>query len=84
MACASSPYNVVWYSRGKVKQFMQGSFWGIGDNIANQLYKEIKLHFGKKVNEMFEQIFTPLKCIRIGLENEKANVHVIHEQKCCD
>lgn len=35
----------------------------------------------KKVNEMFEQIFTPLKCTRIGLENEKENVHVIHMNK---
>jgi ribosomal protein S13 len=84
MACASSPYNVVWYSRGKVKQFMQGSFWGIGDNIANQLYKKLNYILEKKVNEMFEQKFTPLKCIRIGLENEKANVRNSYEQKCCD
>jgi hypothetical protein len=48
MACASYANNVVRYSRGKVKQSIQGNFQGIGDNIANQLYKEIKLHFGKK------------------------------------
>jgi hypothetical protein len=60
---ASSVSNVVWYNRGKVKQSIQASCKGLRDNIASQLWKEVKLHCEEKVNEIFKQIFTPLNCI---------------------
>jgi hypothetical protein len=59
----SSISNVVWYSRRKVKQSIQATCKGLRDNIASQLWKEVKLHCEEKVNEIFKQIFTPLKCI---------------------
>jgi len=56
--------NVFWYSRRKVKQCIQATCKGLRDNIASQLWKEVKLHCEEKVNGIFEQIFTPLKCIK--------------------
>jgi hypothetical protein len=70
--------NVVWYYKKDVPTHIQENFRRLGDSIASQIWTNVKLKFGKIINDFFEIQSSQIKCIMIGLEWEKKNVHAIH------
>jgi hypothetical protein len=60
--------NVVWYYKKDVPTHIQEIFRRLGDSIASQIWTNVKLKFGKIINDFFEIQSSQIKCIMIGLE----------------